>query len=58
MTEPITDERNWNRRCTTLRTVGVAKDTRLRGAVAEKPGLIRVRWDDRLERKSRKVERR
>ena len=38
MTEPITDERNWNRRCTTLRTVGVAKDTRLRGAVAEKPG--------------------
>jgi hypothetical protein len=39
MTEPITDERNWNRRCTTLRTVAVAKDTRLRGAVAEIPGV-------------------
>jgi hypothetical protein len=35
MTEPITDERNRNRRGTTLRTVGVAKDTRLRGAVCE-----------------------
>jgi hypothetical protein len=32
----MTDD--WNRRCTTLPTVGVAKDTRLRGAVAEKPG--------------------